>query len=123
MLTTSPSMDILISSNLERLIYEIAGCDAEKNQELMSALKTTGEYQITDEMKDKLVDFEAGYATEEQTSQIIHKVYTKTGYVMDTHTAVAAHVCEVYKNNSEDKTKSIVVDFINNHKDKRIFNI
>ncbi len=108
MLTTSPSMDILISSNLERLIYEIAGCDAAKNQELMSALKETGEYQITAEMKEKLVDFEAGYATEAQTSQIIHDVYAKTGYVMDTHTAVAAHVCETYKKESSDKTKCVI---------------
>ena len=108
MLTTSPSMDILISSNLERLIYTIADCDAVKNTELMTALKTTGVYQITDEMKEKLVDFEAGYATEEQTSQIIHDVYKKTGYVMDTHTAVAAHVCEKYKKDSSDNTKCVV---------------
>lgn len=108
MLTSSPSMDILISSNLERLIYEIAGCDAAKNQELMSALKATGEYQITEEMKEKLVDFEAGYATEAQTSQIIHDVYHKTGYVMDTHTAVAAHVCEEYKRQSGDQTKCVI---------------
>ena len=108
MLTTSPSMDILISSNLERLIYTIADCDASKNTELMSSLKTTGEYKITEEMKAKLGDFEAGYATEEQTSQIIHEVYAKTGYVMDTHTAVAAHVCKEYKKSSDDAAKCVI---------------
>ena len=93
-LTTSPSMDILISSNLERLIYQIAGCDDKKNAELMQALKSEGVYEITDAMKAGLKDFAAGYATEAQTAETIHDVYKKTGYVMDTHTAVAAHVCQ-----------------------------
>ena len=104
-LTTSPSMDILISSNLERLIYQIAGCDDKKNAELMQALKSEGVYEITDAMKAGLKDFAAGYATEAQT---IHDVYKKTGYVMDTHTAVAAHVCQEYQENSGDKTKCVV---------------
>lgn len=96
-LTASPSMDILISSNLERLIYAIAGDDAKKTKELMDALRQKGSYTITEDMKEKLRCFEAGYATEEQTFQRIKEVYDKTGYVMDTHTAVASHVCEVYK--------------------------
>ena len=91
-LTTSPSMDILISSNLERLIYLICGEDSEKTKELMEELKTTGKYTITPEMKEKLADFAAGYSTEEETAESIHDTYQKTGYVMDTHTAVAAHV-------------------------------
>lgn len=107
-LTTSPSMDILISSNLERLIYLIAGCDAKKNQELMDALKADGKYQITDEMKEKLADFEAGFATEAQTEEVIREIYKKTGYVMDTHTAVAAHVCREYRKKSKDSTKCVV---------------
>ena len=65
-LTTSPSMDILISSNLERLIYLIAGQDAVKNQDLMRALKSQGVYEISKEMKENLDDFAAGYATEDQ---------------------------------------------------------
>ena len=72
MLTSSPSMDILISSNLERLIYTIAGQDGQKNAELMDALKSSGAYEITKEMKAKLDDFVGGYATEEQTAQAIH---------------------------------------------------
>ena len=107
-LTTSPSMDILISSNLERLIYQIAGCDDKKNAELMQALKSEGVYEITDAMKAGLKDFAAGYATEAQTAETIHDVYKKTGYVMDTHTAVAAHVCQEYQENSGDKTKCVV---------------
>ena len=78
-LTTSPSMDILISSNLERLIYQIAGSDEEKNRELMRELSENGAYTITDEMKAQLKDFAGGDATEEQTAQTIHDLYEKTG--------------------------------------------
>ena len=107
-LTTSPSMDILISSNLERLIYEISGRDDKKDVELMKNLKESGVYEITDEMKEKLADFEAGYATEEETAKIIHDIYTSTGYVMDTHTAVAAEVCRTYREENKDETKCLV---------------
>ena len=75
-LTTSPSMDILISSNLERLIYKISGEDARKDTDLMTELKTKGSYAITGEMKANLADFAAGYATEEQ-SQRQSMIYTK----------------------------------------------
>ncbi len=68
-LTTSPSMDILISSNLERLIYRIAGDDAE-DRDMMEALKSTGKYEITEDMKERLDDFAAGYATEEECAEI-----------------------------------------------------
>lgn len=107
-LTTSPSMDILISSNLERLIYLICGEDSEKTKELMEELKTTGKYTITPEMKEKLADFAAGYSTEEETAESIHDTYQKTGYVMDTHTAVAAHVCGQYRAKSDDQTKCVI---------------
>ena len=96
-LTTSPSMDILISSNLERLIYKISGEDARKDTDLMTELKTKGSYAITGEMKANLADFAAGYATEEQVAKTIHDVYEDTGYVMDTHTAVAATVYKAYR--------------------------
>ena len=107
-LTTSPSMDILISSNLERLIYLICDEDSEKTKELMEELKTTGKYTITLEMKEKLADFAAGYSTEEETAESIHDTYQKTGYVMDTHTAVAAHVCGQYRAKSGDQTKCVI---------------
>ena len=96
-LTTSPSMDILISSNLERLIYKISGEDARKDTDLMTELKTKGSYAITGEMKANLADFAAGYATEEQVAKTIHDIYEDTGYVMDTHTAVAATVYKAYR--------------------------
>lgn len=107
-LTSSPSMDILISSNLERLIYLIAGADADKNNELMTALKSTGSYAITDEMKAKLTDFVGGFATEEETKEAIADTFRQTGYIMDTHTAVAAFVCKAYKAANPDAKKTLV---------------
>lgn len=95
-LTTSPSMDILISSNLERLIYRIAGNDAEKNKALMQALSGQGVYTITEEMKAGLADFYGNYATEAETAATIKKVYESDKYIMDTHTAVAASVYDKY---------------------------
>ena len=107
-LTSSPSMDILISSNLERLIFRIAGDDAKKTAEMMDALKTTGKYTITDDMKAKLADFTGGWASEEDTAKEIKRVYDETGYVMDTHTAVASSVYHTYKENTNDDTKTII---------------
>lgn len=107
-LTTSPSMDILISSNLERLIYMIAGCDAGKTTELMESLKTTGKYAITEEMRERLADFTGGFATEAQTAEAIRTVYEKTGYVMDTHTAVASYVYSRYRDEAADDTVTVI---------------
>ena len=107
-LTTSPSMDILISSNLERLIYKIAGEDSAANAAFMKSLNTEGKYSITDEMKEKLADFFGGYATEQDTADIIKKIYDNCGYVIDTHTAVAACVYEQYKAATGDDTKTVI---------------
>ena len=126
-LTTSPSMDILISSNLERLIYKISGEDARKDTDLMTELKTKGSYAITGEMKANLADFAAGYATEEQVAKTIHDIYEDTGYateeetaetirkiykdcgyVIDTHTSVAATVYKAYKEDSKDDRKTVI---------------
>ena len=107
-LTTSPSMDILISSNLERLIYKIAGEDAEANAAFMKSLNAEGKYSITEEMKAKLADFFGGYATEQETADIIKKIYDNCGYVIDTHTAVAACVYEQYKAATGDNTKTVI---------------
>lgn len=107
-LTTSPSMDILISSNLERLIYKIAGNDSDKNRELMNSLNTTGKYDITPEMKAELKDFYGNYASEEETAKIIRELYEETGYVIDTHTAVAAVVCDKYKKETGDSNKTVI---------------
>lgn len=107
-LTTSPSMDILISSNLERLIYKIAGADAEKDAALMDDLAQTGKYVITDEMKTELADFYGNYATEEETANQIKKMYETYHYIMDTHTAVASCVYDKYVKDSGDHTKTVI---------------
>ena len=108
MLTSSPSMDILISSNLERLIYRIAGNDAKKNQELMAALSGQGKYVIDDAMKAGLADFYGNYANEQETAAVIKKIYEDCGYVIDTHTAVAAAVYEKYQAETKDQTKTVI---------------
>ncbi len=105
--TSSPSMDILISSNLERLIYYISGNDPRKTGELMSALSGQGKYTITPDMEAKLQDFEAGFADEDQTLETIRNVYQKANYVIDPHTAVAASV--YYEKASKSPEKTVVV--------------
>lgn len=107
-LTSSPSMDILISSNLERLIYRIAGEDADKNAALMKQLSEKGSYQLTSEMEEQLADFYGNYASEEETAQMISSLYQKAGYIIDTHTAVAAKVYEKYKAETNDRTKTVI---------------
>ena len=107
-LTTSPSMDILISSNLERLIYKIADNDADKCADLMKALSTKGVYNITDDMKSNLNDFVGGYTDEAKTAATIKAMYDKEGYIMDTHTAVAAGVYKDYVEKSGDKTPTVI---------------
>lgn len=107
-LTTSPSMDILISSNLERLIYLTAGCDAEKNAAFMKSLSRDGKYEITADMKDNMEDFYGNYASEQETADTIKDLYEKTGYVIDTHTAVAATVLKKYQEATKDDAKVVV---------------
>lgn len=107
-LTTSPSMDILISSNLERLIYRIAGNDAAKDVAFMKALNTEGSYKITEEMKAELSDFYGNYATEAETAEEIARVYGDTGYVLDTHTAVASFVYGKYVEETGDRKKTVI---------------
>lgn len=108
LLTSSPSMDILISSNLERLIYRIADEDPAKSAALMMSLAKDGEYTITEEMKKKLEDFRGGYATEPETFAVIKKLYEDCGYIIDTHTAVAAAVYQKYREESGDQTKTVI---------------
>ena len=107
-LTNSPSMDILISSNLERLIYHIAGDDAAKNAQLMESLKTTGKYEITADMKAKLDSFYGNYASEQETGKTIKNLYEKTGYVIDTHTAVASCVYNKYESEASDGKTTVI---------------
>ena len=108
-LTNSPSMDILISSNLERLIYRIAGNDANKNAQLMASLAKDGKYTVTPEMKEKLSDFYGNYTSEKETAEVIKKLYEDTGYIIDTHTAVAAGVYSKYKDATGDTATKTVI--------------
>ena len=107
-LTTSPSMDILISSNLERLIYRIAGNDAAKNKALMESLAADGKYVIDEQMKAQLADFYGNYANEEETAETIRRIYEGCGYVIDTHTSVAASVYRKYVEETGDTTKTVI---------------
>ena len=107
-LTNSPSMDILISSNLERLIYRICGNNTAANAEFMKSLSENGKYQITDEMKAQLKDFYGNYTDEAGTKQEIRDVYEKTGYILDTHTAVASSVYRKYRKDTDDKTVTVI---------------
>lgn len=107
-LTSSPSMDILISSNLERLIYMIAGEDAEVTAGLMKDLQENGCYTITDDMKRALREFSAGFATEKETAEEILRVYKECGYVIDPHTAVASAVYHAYRTQSGDALPTVI---------------
>lgn len=90
--TASPSMDILISSNLERLLFELYDHDDEKVKNLMTELKNNGKYKIEDEILEKLDEvFSAEFASEEEMNQAISETYKNDGYLIDTHTAVAVN--------------------------------
>ena len=108
-LTTSPSMDILISSNLERLIYHASGDDDKAAAACMKSLSEKGNYKISDETAGKLSMFYAGYADMNQTAEEIGRVYDESGYVLDPHTAVASFVCSRYEEESGDKNVNVVV--------------
>ncbi len=107
-LTSSPSMDILISSNLERLIYHIAGEDFEVTASLMKDLSEKGRYEITADMKSKLSDFYGGTALESEVFAKIASLYKDTGYVLDTHTAVAGAVYDKYVKDTQDTKKTVI---------------
>lgn len=107
-LTSSPSMDILISSNLERLIYLSTGCDPQANRALMQELSEKGCYSVTPGMREFMSDFIGGFATREEDAAAIKKIFEDTGYLIDTHTGVAAAVYESYKKKSGDSAKTVI---------------
>jgi len=91
--TISPSMDILISSNLERLLYDLSGSDDKYIKSLMEDLKKNGKYQVNDKILAKLKEqFGSGYASDKETSSVIKKVWEEEKYLLDPHTAVAYKV-------------------------------
>ena len=107
-LTSSPSMDILISSNLERLIYLSCGCDEEKTAGLMEELSRDGRYAVTEDMRAFMADFWGGYADEKENASVIQAVFRSCGYLMDTHTGVAAAVSRQYKRETGDERKMLI---------------
>lgn len=108
-LTSSPSMDILISSNLERLIYLIAGEDTDINAAFMKELQTKGSYTITEQMRDKLADFYGIYADESEVFEVIRDIQQRSGYVIDTHTAVAAAALKKYRQKTADQEPCVII--------------
>ncbi|HNX65004.1 MAG TPA: threonine synthase, partial [Oscillospiraceae bacterium] len=107
--TISPSMDILISSNLERLLYILCGQNDTQINEWFTSLSKTGKYEVSDEVKKVLQDeFCAGYCDDKQTEVTIKSIFEKYSYTCDTHTAVAVKVYEDYKAKTGDKTKTII---------------
>ena len=107
-LTNSPSLDILISSNLERLIYLSTGCDARANKALMQDLSVKGSYTVTEDMRAFMSDFAGGFATQEENAAAIKRIFDSTGYLIDTHTGVAAAVYGDYRAKSGDTAKTVI---------------
>ncbi len=109
--TMSPSMDILVSSNLERLLFEISGRNAEVTDGRMTALKEKGEYKITEEERAEIAKvFDGGFADEDEVVETVYDLFCDTGYTIDTHTGCAMKVANDWKRkNKKDETKIVVV--------------
>ncbi|SDE83469.1 threonine synthase [Eubacterium pyruvativorans] len=106
--TNSPSMDILVSSNLERLLYHLSGEDAGEIRRLMADLDEKGRYEVPDSIRAGLSAFSAGFAGVEETDQTIGAMYRENHYLFDTHTAVAYKVYEDYRRSTGDETPTLI---------------
>jgi len=107
--TMSPSMDILISSNLERLLFELTGHNSKLITELMKDLKDNGSYSISEKLSNNLnEEFWGGYCSEKETIKTIKSIYNEYNYVIDTHTAVGVDVYDKYIISTNDLTKTII---------------
>lgn len=107
-LTNSPSMDILISSNLERLLYHLAGNDGDEVKKLMGELESAKRYEVSEKIREGLKAFSCGFATVEETNEAIGTMYRENGYLMDTHTAVAYKVYQDYVAETGDETPTLI---------------
>ena len=116
--TTSPSMDILISSNLERLLFEVSGRNGELVAERMNKLKTDKVYKITPEEQAEIAKtFDGGWANEDEVVETVYDVFCDTGYTMDTHTGCAMKVAvDWFEKNKKDTTNMVVVATANPYK-------
>ncbi len=106
--TSSPSMDILISSNLERLLWYLSGCDSEAVSGLMKQLSASGRYEISDDMRGRLGLFFGGYADPEDTENKMRSLFKENGYLIDPHTAVASYVLDTYRKETDDKAPAVI---------------
>ncbi len=107
--TASPSMDILVSSNLERLLYKFSGNDDETVTSWMNKLKTTGKYEVTDEVKKEIsAKFFGGFCDDEATKNTIKEMFEQEKYLCDTHTSVAVNVYNQYVEKTGDKTPVVL---------------
>lgn len=107
-LTESPSMDILVSSNLERLLFEASGRDSNETKKLMNELEHKGVYSISEKSKEFLNDFYGNYANTKEVYKAIKDLYEKEGYLIDTHTAVAYVVLKKYIKSTGDTTPYLI---------------
>lgn len=109
--TTSPSMDILVSSNLERLLFEVSGRNASLTAQRMAELKGEGVYKITAEEQAKIAEtFDGGFADEDEVVETVYDLFCDTGYTMDTHTGCAMKVADDWaRKNKKDTTLMVVV--------------
>lgn len=115
--TTSPSMDILISSNLERLLFHLCGENDAQIREWMSELAEKGKYTVTDDVESKIKElFAAGCCDDIETKATIGKVFAEKKYLCDTHTAVAVKVYDDYKAKTGDVTPTVIASTANPYK-------
>lgn len=116
--TTSPSMDILLSSNLERLVFEISGRNAKLTAKRMAELKESGKYEITpDELSAICATFDGGFADEDECVEAMYNVFEESGYTMDTHTGCAMKLAyDWFEKNKKDTTDMVIVSTANPYK-------
>lgn len=107
-LTSSPSMDILVSSNLERLLYLMANENAEIVKDWMRSLSESGKYSVSDDFKNKVQDFYGNFASETEVSDVISALFERCGYVIDPHTAVGTAVYGKFKKETGDTKKTVI---------------
>lgn len=118
--TVSPSMDILVSSNLERLLFTMSDNNDAETKGYMNALKNEGRYEVSAAIKEKITSlFYGGYADEDMTKATIHDLFEQEGYLCDTHTAVAVAVCDAYINSTGDTTPVVIASTASPYKFSR----
>ncbi len=118
--TSSPSMDILVSSNLERLIFHLLNDNAEETKVLMESLVNEGVYTLSAKKPEILDLFVAGFATENETAKEIKAIFESNNYVIDPHTAVASAVYRNYQKESNDQTPTIIASTASPYKFPRV---